>query len=612
MGTKPFSQRTDAKSTQKRDQMRRVARDIQRTAFVQRGDSWKNQITALGTARDKRFGGFFMTDRLFDLQAEDMTRGDHMAARAVETVPDEIMRAGFEIHVQTPEAGDEKKAAEAAKAARLDAMRRGDGRRRWNTMIDRLDCPSEVKLAIKKKINEDLASDVFAPASNVFPPKSVATERDTGKEIGELVMATCEDLQVLDVFGEAMKAERTYGGSAVLVGIRDGVKDLSKPLDYDKIQSVDWLDVLTPLELVPYQWYMDPTAAKFGRPELYWMQRLSSGSIGSTTRIPIHESRLILFPGIVISKRQQHEHWGWGDSILVRMLEALRDFSGAYGGAAQLVTDFAQAVLSIKGLTESFLTGDDDLLVRRARALDEGRSIAKAILMDADEKFERTATPVTGLSDLMDRFALNLAAAVPMPVTILMGQSPAGLNATGDADTRSWFDSIAAKRERNLKPRMNIFMKMLFASKRGPTQGTEPEKWTLKYGELWQPTAKEEAERRYIVAQTDAIYITNGVLIPEEVAISRWGGDAYSPETQLDRDVREDFDKQAEEEAKAEAKQLQAEAEAKAQANAAQQVSPSGDNAPKQPTTETTKPPSDTGDGGKAPPAPVKDPPQPS
>lgn len=571
--------RTDAKSTRKRDEMRTVAKGLQRDAAAHvrddswrtridtnrklermgmaglgHSDTWQNSITALGTSRDKRLGGKFLTNRVIDLEAEDIWRGDDMAGRAVETVPNQIVRAGFEVTIK---AEQPKTPEEEKKKARLDFLRSREGTRWWMAKVEAVDAPAEIKKKLAEKIRTDLASAVF-------PPDDKAELQSSGKELTENMNAQLDELCVIDRVGEAMKAERGYGGAALFPGIIDGVRDLTRPLNYDRIQSIDWLDVLTPLELVPFQWYDDPVEKNYGEPELFWMQRISIGNVGSTARIPIHESRLIRFPGLVVSRRQLREHWGWGDSVLVRMMEVLRDFQQSWQGAASLIADFAQAVLSIQGLAASFASGEDsdrNLLADRAAAMDLGRSVARAIIIDTEEKFERLTTPITGLPDMLDRFCNRLAASAHLPVTLLMGQAPAGLNATGDSDVRAFYDNVGANRERQLKPRLTTLMKMMFAARQGPAKGKEPEKWTWKFGALWQPTEKEEAERRYLVAQADQIYIVAQVLIPEEVAISRFGGDAYSAETHLDRDVREQADAKAEEEAEAQAEQMQEQTE---------------------------------------------------
>lgn len=478
-----------------------------------RKDAWQNMVSAIGDpTRDKRMGARFAADRIVDLEAEDIWRGDDMAARAVEVIPDEIMRAGWEVVIKPD--------------LRAKGEKKADGRRR------------------------DSSSDVF-------PDEAV---EQAVKEQIEAVADYCDALEWETKFGEAMAKERGYGGGAILPGIRDGEKDLSRPLDFKRIQSVDWLDSLQPLELIPYQWYLDPMGPNYGKPELYWMQRFSVGNIGASQRIPIHESRLIIFPGVVVSPRQVREHWGWGDSILVRMQEVLRDFQQSWQGAALLMQDFSQMVMSIEGLADSFATGEQDLLIERMRMVDLGRSLTRSVIIDAKEKAERQTTPTTGLADLLDRFCTRLAAAAQIPVTLLMGQAPAGLNATGDADVRNFYDSVAAKRRRFLLPRLRRFLAMVFAAKRGPTGGAAPARWSIKFGALWQLTDVQQAEVRKTMADADGVYVDKGVLVPEEIAVSRFGGDEYSMDTHLDRGIRKAYDREAGEEAELEAERLQQQA----------------------------------------------------
>jgi hypothetical protein len=70
------------------------------------------------------------------------------------------------------------------------------------------------------------------------------------------------------------------------------------------------------------------------------------------------------------------------------------------------------------------------------------------------------------------------------------------------------------------------------------TKGKEPERWQLTMRALWQPTAQEEAELRNKQAQTDIAYIGSGVITPEEVAVSRFGGAEWRMETIVDFDGR--------------------------------------------------------------------------
>lgn len=77
---------------------------------AQRMDAWANILAGFGTARDKRTAGAICVTELTDYDLRRMWRGDDMAARAIETVPNEMYREGYELLL-----GDKVLAAKIAK-----------------------------------------------------------------------------------------------------------------------------------------------------------------------------------------------------------------------------------------------------------------------------------------------------------------------------------------------------------------------------------------------------------------------------------------------------------------------------------------------------------------
>ena len=217
----------------------------------------------------------------------------------------------------------------------------------------------------------------------------------------------------------------------------------------------------------------------------------------------------------------------------------LADFGLSWGSAAHLIQDFAQAVFKMKGLAEAVAGEEGNLVLTRMAQMDLCRSVARAVPIDAEsEEYGREATPITGLAELLSAFVMRLSAAAQMPVTILFGVSPSGLNSTADGDLSIWYDRIGSKQETDLRPRLTRLISILLKAKEGPTNGVEPEGWEYVFKSLWQATEKEQAEARKLQAETDAVYIDTNVLEPEEVAESRFAG-AYSFETKLDKEARE-------------------------------------------------------------------------
>lgn len=358
-----------------------------------------------------------------------------------------------------------------------------------------------------------------------------------GGDLGATVDAVTrlEELDIDSLCIEAMCYQRAFGGGAVVLGVDDG-NDPSQPVDLERVRGVNWATAVEGADLVPVFWYSDPNKPKYGKPSIYQLQATSPGMSEDGKFFSgvskIHESRIVAFEGVRTRRRSMVRLTtpGWGNSVFVRVYEAIRDFSNAFAGAGILALDFSQPIYKMDGLAELMSSeGGESVVKARLQVMEFTRSILRAMFIDSKDHFERQTTNVSGMPDLMDRLCNRLAAATGIPVTILMGQAPAGLNATGDADLRNYYDRIRNMQTRVVAKKLERVISLIFAG-----MGAEPDNWSVSFNPLWQLTEKEQAEVRNIQAQTDAIYISNGVLGANEVAISRFGGDKYSTDTVID------------------------------------------------------------------------------
>ena len=431
-------------------------------------DGWENASTGIGIlGRDKRLGSTFAAEPVSQEYAEEVWRGDDLFARIVETLPNEMLRAGHCVKVS-----DDKDLTEALE-----------------TESDRL-------------------------------------------QFGE----TCR---------RALYYSRAYGGAGILLGADDGSKDLSLPLAETRIKAFDWLNVLTPRELQPVSYYADPRRPRYGEISVYRLVPVDTPPNSELiAQMPlVHESRIIRVGGVATSRGAmlRNVHPGWDDSVLVRILQVINDFQEAWAGASILLRDFAPPVLKIKGLAKVLASASGEAITERARAVEISRSIARTILIDSEEEYSRQTVNVSGLAELLEKLMLRLASAANMPVSLLMGQSPAGLNATGDADVRWFYDQVSSMQDRHLEPILKRLYTVAMLNHAGPAKGKIPKNWTIELPPLWQLTDLEQAQLRKTQADTDAIYIAAQVVTPQEIAKSRFGGDSYSTSTEIDIDLREEL-----------------------------------------------------------------------
>lgn len=359
------------------------------------------------------------------------------------------------------------------------------------------------------------------------------SEGAKGPELETKLHGRFDELNVLELIVEAATFGRCHGDSFVLMGIEDGLS-LEQPLDLTRVTSLDFLQTIDRRYLTVQKRYADVAKSNYDDAEIFEFN--PGGTNAATSRQLIHESRLLKFRGARTSKRAFRANNNWHYSVLHRVHRVIRDFDVSWDSASNLLQTASMGLYGVNGLMD-IITSEDGAaqLEKRMQAIDMGRSTARSQIYDKElEDFKIVSQSFTGVPDMLDRFATRIAAAAGTPVSILFGEAPAGLNATGDQDNKSWSRRLGSYSSKELKPQLEILLAVLIAE-----AGSKPETWSIEFEPLDKPTAIEEATLRKTVAETDTIYITNQVLNPEEVAVNRFGAEGWSADTAIDLTVRE-------------------------------------------------------------------------
>jgi uncharacterized protein len=335
-------------------------------------------------------------------------------------------------------------------------------------------------------------------------------------------------LGIQDEIVDADKWSRLFGGAAVYIGSDDGV-----PQDMPIVAGgkIAFAKAYERDELRASQWYDNPLSPKFGRPSHYRLTPYSmGGTSGAGSLKDIHESRFLLFYGAKATKRQRQEALGWGQSVLLRPMTALKQFNGAYALILSLLADANQNIYKIKDFGDLLRAGNaGEITQKRIEIIDKFRSAVNALVIDAeDEDFVRSQLSLSGIEGVATQFKERIAAAFEMPLTRIFGVSPAGLNATGESDQRNWNKQVRVHQSKVLTPALERWLKIVFLASNGPTRGKLPDTWQVKFPSLWDMSPKEEAEVDSINAQIDQVYFDMGMLKRKHIA-SRFSGDRLRP-----------------------------------------------------------------------------------
>jgi phage-related protein (TIGR01555 family) len=315
---------------------------------------------------------------------------------------------------------------------------------------------------------------------------------------------------------------RLYGGgSGLFVGADDG-RQPDEPLNEAGIRTIAFVNVIKRPQVIVKRRYADVTKPDYGKPEIVtiYQNGLVTGAQAAGSSVDVHVSRLILFDGVLTARTTQPTINEWDDSVLQSVYAALQQSATGWQSTAHLMTDAAQGVLKIQNLIDLTAAGRSEVLQARMQAMDMARSVARAIIVDAEkESFERIATSFSGLPEVLDKLMTRVASAAEMPVTLLYGRSPAGLNATGESDIRGWYDTVADAQTDVLEPRLQRLLTLMFLAKDGPTSGVVPERWCIEFNPLWQPTDKELADTNKVKADTYVALVGAQIVTESEAAI---------------------------------------------------------------------------------------------
>jgi len=360
---------------------------------------------------------------------------------------------------------------------------------------------------------------------------------DGGAEIKEWLDEQCKRLQAVPMLLQAAYHERACNGAALLM-VTDDIAPMETELVIEKVKELRCLTLIESREMSPNTYYNDLQQPNYGEVETWRISPSVRGPGADPSKgavsVVVHESRLIVFKGILVSKYQPVARDGFGDNIFTRVIDVMRKFVNAYASAGGLVNDFSQAVWAIKGLAQLLAMDGQKKFRDRVTAMELARSTLRATVVDADgESFQRIATSVTGLPELLDRFERRLTAAAEMPLTKLMGMSPGGLNATGESDENNWFAKVGAYRTHKLQPAIERIIKILLV-----TSGKKVKSWCIEWCPLKQLSALEEAQLALTVAQTDVANIGAQIYTPEEAAVAHYSGDEFKPSIKLDFSAR--------------------------------------------------------------------------
>lgn len=306
------------------------------------------------------------------------------------------------------------------------------------------------------------------------------------------ILQYMQELDVEGAFVEAGYWDRLYGRSCIFIMADDGGSPMDA-VNYNKLDSIRGLVVYDKRDIIEDMSGLlrndDPNDDNFGNTEYYTICPMNG------TPFDVHHSRLLMFNGETLPRRERIANNGAGLSCLDGVIKAIRRNDTAHARALDIIERVSQAVLKLKGLSDMLMTDEGTMAVKtRLDLLDMSRNILNSMAIDLEDDFQIHNMSVAGIREIIQEFQQEISGMTGIPVTILFGRSPGGENSTGAADFENYYNAVRRYQHTKMKPQLEKLIKMIQHCKNGPANGKEYEDWQIEFNPLKEMTEREEID----------------------------------------------------------------------------------------------------------------------
>ncbi len=318
------------------------------------------------------------------------------------------------------------------------------------------------------------------------------------------------EFKVKEKIEEGKKWGRLYGGAGAVIGVKNSGSHRSE-LVVETIGKGDleYIHVIDKNKLRIEELEDNPLKANYGEPKMYLIEDT-----------PVHPSRVIAFNGIKVPKSQRHAFRNWGASIYQKMRAAIGRVNVAYGAGSAMLHEASLDIISIQGLFT--MIGDcegENKIMQRMTLSQLTKSNYNMLMKDTEEEFTKITQNFAGIPDMIREMVIAVSGASEIPVTRLLGISPSGLNATGQADLTNYYDSVRAKQILELGPKLKKFDAII----QQHVFGRQLPDFKSTFNDLWAPNKLEASD---ILQKTIDAHEKAMSFIPLEVILKQIQADS--------------------------------------------------------------------------------------
>lgn len=377
------------------------------------------------------------------------------------------------------------------------------------------------------------------------------TKPEIANKIKDWISNDKADLKIARAMCSAQRHANVYGGAAIVMIVEDGLKQ-TDPLDYRRIKKLRKLRVLDRYKIRPVlenvltledvEYYDIIPSRQVSNAVLEEIQK---------TNYRVHASRVLPFYGHEYTDDMMMYNAGWGGSLIEAVWEYFKNYHGSIQNTSSMLNDFSLFICQVQGLMDLVRSNEMESVQNVFRAFRMMASSWNGVAVDKEKMdLKYLERNFSGVDAVIDKMKGAFVGASDVSHDIMFRESPDGWGSKGELEQQNNARQVAQFQKDKWDDHLKIIYKILLCSKESPIKA-EPKGWGIEYHSILQQSLADKISTRSQQSSIDSTYLSMGVLLPEEVRQSRFGGSDFSFETTLDQKAWEKQQQQAEMDAQA-------------------------------------------------------------
>ncbi len=328
-------------------------------------------------------------------------------------------------------------------------------------------------------------------------------------EIVEFIEAKLKSLNFDKILLDQWIDSRIFGESYIFMFSNEESKEYVNPIGSEEILTISGFSSEVNPGMIDKDIILQDgkTNPNFGLPKSY--------TVSQTLQLSgVHNSRVIRVDGERVPKEVFERNQYRNGSVIDKVYDKAAQYDLAHTAIAPLIYSFNTKILKMNNVPELQAGPSDaeDNLKKKLQLVQESIAKNNLMILFEDDEYINNSISVSGVSDLVTQIKDQLVSVSGYPRTILLGESPKGMQSSGKSELTDYYDTVSQEQKRVAVPVIRKLVNQIMLSEYGMVHD-----YDIYFPPIDEMTELEDAEYRLKVAQQMQIMLDSGILSEEEV-----------------------------------------------------------------------------------------------